>query len=504
MSEEHERFRETLGAYLLGELDGEERRALRAHLETCPICQAEARELEPVVAGLAEAAPNNIEESPHPPAGLEERTFARIERARAEDQVGQRRRRRARQALLASAAALLVVVAGLALYPRFFMPTVPIEPVAFSETAPGIEAEASLISHTWGTETRMVASGLEDGQTYTVALLDEDGYQVPSGTFIGTSERPVECNLNAALLRPDVAALEVRGAGDELLLYADLPEQEAQVASSGGVLSWISPSTWGNEAQAEEPELARVPEVEGLRSEEAEEGLREAGFGTEIVREESRPEEDGKVLEQSPSGGEKLRLGVRVVLTVGEGVPGEAGEEPGRRPDPPRAADPEAPAPPRSSGEGAEAPPPPAGGGEAVPPSPTPNTEPLPAPAPPPEPYGEPTTVAPAPVPAPAEPAPLDEGQARDYYGGPADEQYPPPSYYDTQPEQPYPQENGGGPYGEDPGYTDRVPETDDGGPESGGEPPDPGYDGPENGGSDYEDPENGDGGYSGYEGSGY
>ena len=178
-----------------------------------------------------------------PPADLEERIFARIEWARVEDQVGQRRRRRVRQALLTSAAALLVVVAGLALYPRFFMPTVPIEPVAFSETAPGIEADASLIAHTRGTEIRLVASGLEDGQTYTVALLNEGGDRVPSGTFIGTSGRPVECNLNAALLRPDVSGLEVRGAGDELLLYAELPEQ-ARGASAGGILSWISPSLW--------------------------------------------------------------------------------------------------------------------------------------------------------------------------------------------------------------------------------------------------------------------
>lgn len=178
-------------AYLLGGLNGEER-AFRAHLETCPICQAEARDLEPIVAALAKAAPDHVEEALGLPSDLEERTFARIEQARVQDlerasvqdQVGQRLRRLVSRPALAVAASLLIVVAGFALYPRLFAPRVPIEPVAFSETAPGVEAEANLIDHTWGTETILVVSGLEDGETYKLTLRNEDGASVPSGAFI--------------------------------------------------------------------------------------------------------------------------------------------------------------------------------------------------------------------------------------------------------------------------------------------------------------------------------
>jgi hypothetical protein len=54
------RYREQIGALVLGKLDGGELEALRAHLDGCPYCQAEVRELEPVVAALADADPDRI------------------------------------------------------------------------------------------------------------------------------------------------------------------------------------------------------------------------------------------------------------------------------------------------------------------------------------------------------------------------------------------------------------------------------------------------------------
>ena len=240
MSTEHERFRGLLGTYLLGGLDGEEQQDFLSHLEGCPICQAEARELEPVVAALAEAASYSVEETPEPPADLEGQIFARIEQAREQDRFGHRRRWPVRRAALAAAAALLIVVAGLALYPRLFAPEVPIERIGFSEIAPGVEAEAGLIPHAWGIETRLTATGLRDGQAYRVTLLSEDGTQVPSGAFIGTADKPLECKLNAALLRQDAAGLEVRSADGELMLYAEFPE-DAPIANRSLSLASLLP-----------------------------------------------------------------------------------------------------------------------------------------------------------------------------------------------------------------------------------------------------------------------
>src|SRR4051812_32779612 len=76
--EECRRYQEQIGAFLLGKLDGGEPEAVQAHLNGCPYCRAEVRELEPVVAALAYADPTRIEEDPRPPGDLEESTLAPI------------------------------------------------------------------------------------------------------------------------------------------------------------------------------------------------------------------------------------------------------------------------------------------------------------------------------------------------------------------------------------------------------------------------------------------
>lgn len=233
---EHRHWREMLGAYALGELDENQRTALRAHLDGCEHCRAQLREVEPVAAALAEADPRLFEaEEPRPSADLWERTIARVDRARqTEDELQRRRRNRlVRWSAFVAAAALLVVIGSFALVPKIAGP--PLEPVAFSEVPAGVEAEANLIDHTWGTETVLVVSGLEDGETYRLTLRDEEGEAVPSGAFIGTGNRPIECRMNAALLREEATGLEVRTSGGKLVLEADLPEKAPdQAATSTG------------------------------------------------------------------------------------------------------------------------------------------------------------------------------------------------------------------------------------------------------------------------------
>jgi len=65
--EEHYLYREQIGAFVLGELEGGELEAMRAHLDGCPVCRAEVSALEPVVAALADADPDRIDEYPRPP-----------------------------------------------------------------------------------------------------------------------------------------------------------------------------------------------------------------------------------------------------------------------------------------------------------------------------------------------------------------------------------------------------------------------------------------------------
>ena len=301
--EEHHRCREQIGAFLLGELDGGERTAMQAHLNSCPVCQAEVRELEPVVAALADASADRIDEDPLPPGDLEESTLApilgEIHRAR-------RRRRQSRWSALA-AAAICVVVIGLAGFTWFLEPAVSLEPLSFSGVAPGVELEGNLIAHAWGTEIRLLASGLRDGQTYRVTLVSEDGERVNSGTFIGAGDKPVRGTFNAALLRKDAARLEVRTPG-ELVFLAKLPEEPRVVVRDWplfGILPWADPDHQNETPGASGSESKEGPSAKDTAPATApadtQERPKAAGSGGGTPHQGSSPESDVK---RSSPGGE--------------------------------------------------------------------------------------------------------------------------------------------------------------------------------------------------------
>jgi Putative zinc-finger len=308
--EEHHRYREQIGAFLLGKLHGEERTAMQTHLNSCPVCQAEMRELEPVVAALADASPDQIDEDPQPPGDLEELTLApilgEIHRAR-------RRRRQFRWSALA-AAAICVVVIGLAGFTWLLEPAVALEPLSFS-VAPGMEVEGHLIKHDWGTEIRLVVSGSRDGQTHRVTLVSENGERVNAGTFIGIGDKPLRSTFNAALLRKYAARLEVRTPGGEPVFFTKLPEEPRVTVRDWplfGILPWAEPDlqnkTMGSSGSS-------------VLSEPPQKKSKDAGAGGGTPLKGNSPESDPK---RSPPGGEQPRA-----------VPEESESGQGRHEQPP-------------------------------------------------------------------------------------------------------------------------------------------------------------------------
>jgi hypothetical protein len=311
--EEHHRYREQIGAFLLGKLDEGERKAMQTHLNSCPVCQAEVRELEPVVGALADASPDRIDEAPWPPEDLKELTLAPIleemHRAR-------RRRRRFRWSALA-AAAIFVVAIGLAGFTWLLEPAVALEPLSFS-VAPGMEVEGHLIEHDSGTEIRLVVSGLRDGQTYRVTLVSEDGERINAGTFIGIGDKQLRYTFNAALLRKDADRLEVRTAGGELVFFAKLPEEPRVKVRDWplfGILPWADPGLQNKTMGSSGSESTEGP---------TQKKPKDAGSGGETPPKGSSPESGDK---GSSPGGEK---------------PGAAPEEsePGRGPHEPPSYEP--------------------------------------------------------------------------------------------------------------------------------------------------------------------
>jgi Putative zinc-finger len=189
-------WRELLGVYALGQLEGDEKVGLEAHLEGCAQCREELALLEPVARMLPHADPERFESAPQPPPELGARIAATIAGER--KQTEQRRRRRlfggfalggATAALAAAVLAIFVLGGGSGGEPA--------QHVRFA--AQGVSIDATLEPHAYGTEIRMYVHGVESGTLCTVSLRGAGGVSYPAGTFRYRWGDDSEAVLSAAL-----------------------------------------------------------------------------------------------------------------------------------------------------------------------------------------------------------------------------------------------------------------------------------------------------------------
>ncbi|MET0303719.1 MAG: hypothetical protein ABW040_06690 [Microbacteriaceae bacterium] len=133
------------------------------------------------------------------------------------------------------AAACLAAGAGLALGAQAALTAPPsgppgtlgaVEHVDFAGEPDGTTVDGDLIAHTWGTETLLRIDGAAAGESFSVVVIDLEGREYDSGTFIGSTVTIV-CQVNAAVLRDDVASVEIRTEGGDRIATAVVPTAEA-------------------------------------------------------------------------------------------------------------------------------------------------------------------------------------------------------------------------------------------------------------------------------------
>lgn len=215
-AEEHRSLRELVGAYVLGGLTDAERLAVQAHLDGCAECRAEVAELEPVAAALQGIDPAALGPLTPPPADLGETILASV-RHRERQRDRERWVGRAGAGLLAAAVLAGVFFLGIQAAPAPATP--PVIAMSVQQVAGGVQAEAGLVRHTWGTELKLRATGLSEG-SYTVTFVRADGSRVPGGTFIGTGTNTLNCSLNGALPLEQTTEIVVTDASGTVVVDA--------------------------------------------------------------------------------------------------------------------------------------------------------------------------------------------------------------------------------------------------------------------------------------------
>ena len=233
-----DREAELIAAAAADELAATEVEEYAALVAADPTVAVEVEELRTLLARLDEAPSDWAE--PEPGLALEQRVLSiphaqgRGDMAAASAPVPTPARRRwlpaaAAAVVLLGAGGVAGAVAGGAFDGSEAPPEGPpgtlgaVEPIAFEGEPAGVDIEASLVAHTWGTETVLDMDGWPEGASYQVVLVGTDGGTSESGSFLG-SQVPIVCHLNAALLREEVVVVEIRDAEGRIVAQSDVPE----------------------------------------------------------------------------------------------------------------------------------------------------------------------------------------------------------------------------------------------------------------------------------------
>ncbi|HEY3717792.1 MAG TPA: zf-HC2 domain-containing protein [Jatrophihabitantaceae bacterium] len=195
------------GAYVLGALSDDDRRAYEAHLLECDACTASVRELQDLPQALALASPSALEDDPPPPsllAGLQRR--ARRDRYRRRWIVG---------GLAAAAAACIVSLAVVATSSSDGPSR---HPVAMQNLGGvPIRATVDVQAVGWGTRIDMVcmyARSVKAGHPYALVVVDRQGNRQTLGTWNLVPGKEAKYESGTSLHRDQIASVQITGYDD--------------------------------------------------------------------------------------------------------------------------------------------------------------------------------------------------------------------------------------------------------------------------------------------------
>lgn len=203
-------WRGDLAMAAVGRLQASERRALLAHLDSCPGCRAELTELETVSTALPLADPARavprLEISPGPSPA-----------PRPSAAPGRSRWYRPRVRLALAGMALAGGLAAATLL--WIAPAASPHPIALSLSGTrGVHATALLTAEHWGTELSLTVAGQPGGTVYHVSMESRSGTWWQAGSYratAGTAHVELACGVAPA----KVDRIWVRDSLGQLVLW---------------------------------------------------------------------------------------------------------------------------------------------------------------------------------------------------------------------------------------------------------------------------------------------
>jgi hypothetical protein len=216
----------SLGAYLLGALDPEERRAMELHVAGCDRCRAELVELAPLPGLLRHTA---FEELPETAAAAESLGPVLEQAPPVPMQVGPmpgaagptapgpaRHRAQRRRGLLAAAGmALAASVAGVVVYAAVGRDNPPpartVAAATWSATNPAthVSASAEVIPKSWGTQFELKLGGLPSGITCHLVVHGTGGRSETAGTWASGYTPSAMVAASTSISPSDITGLDI-------------------------------------------------------------------------------------------------------------------------------------------------------------------------------------------------------------------------------------------------------------------------------------------------------
>lgn len=203
-----------LGAYVLGGLSSNDRRAFEEHLPTCARCRGELAEVAGVPGLLrrADAVPLLPDGSHVDHAGVN----AVLARARR----GGVTARRARMAVAAVAACAVAVAAAIGI-PRLHHGATPGPRAALVIGADDhMRGEVTMTRKAWGTSLDIELSGMPRNGTFTLRATDSSGHAEPAATWSATASGTMDVIGATSIPIGQLTSFQVLGQGGRVLASA--------------------------------------------------------------------------------------------------------------------------------------------------------------------------------------------------------------------------------------------------------------------------------------------